>query len=136
MTLIECAVVSVVAGWLVWDSFYKSKADTVTNIKSDDIIHHRAINPFEEYSKSGYWSGIESHYVIFLDFDGVLHEGESGSLKLIINFEKVLRLFPDVKVIFSTSWRWSYSFERLVKYFSMDVRDRFVGYTGDVDPAP
>lgn len=69
---------------------------------------------------------------LFLDFDGVLHpEGVGPELEFchLENFEDLLRHYPQVLIVLSTSWRLSVSLEDLVAYFSTDIRDRIIGAT-------
>lgn len=72
--------------------------------------------------------------ILFLDFDGVLHP-ETGKMP----FEnthllwQILRKAPDVRVVFSTSWRESYSFDELVNFATFgggeSLSHLFVGVT-------
>lgn len=71
--------------------------------------------------------------IVFLDFDGVLHGFRgAGLLEHVPKFEKFLKDNPHVMVVFSTSWRFSQSFEMMIAHFSEDVRHRFVGATPTV----
>lgn len=67
--------------------------------------------------------------VLFLDFDGVLHPGCSGTFARLAQLEAFLLDHPMVDVIFSTSWREAASVEELALNFSADLRDRFIGCT-------
>ncbi len=67
--------------------------------------------------------------LLFLDFDGVLHGlGEPPFVRLP-RLESVLRDHPRVEVVLSTSWRETYSLEKLKALFSSDMRERVIGQT-------
>ena len=72
-----------------------------------------------------------NNVVVFLDFDGVTHSQplkglEFANLHII---ESVLREYPDVDVVISSTWREQYTLGELRDYFSHDIRDRIVGVT-------
>lgn len=77
--------------------------------------------------------------VLFLDFDGVLHSEPSlpkEAFSQLPVMEAVLREFPAVEIVISSSWRldWTQeaeavSFLRL--HFSADIAPRVVGITPD-----
>jgi len=65
--------------------------------------------------------------VLFLDFDGVLHpslclEAEHFCRRPL--FEEVLRRFPAVRIVISSSWRHHFDLERLRPCFSGDIAER------------
>lgn len=65
--------------------------------------------------------------VLFLDFDGVLHpslclEGEHFCRRPL--FEEVMRRFPAVRIVISSSWRHHFDLERLRPFFSGDIAER------------
>lgn len=77
--------------------------------------------------------------ILFLDFDGVVHpepcygKDTFRSLPLI---EAVLREFPGVEIVISSTWRltWKYEEESILqmrKHFSEDIALRVVGVTPD-----
>jgi hypothetical protein len=70
----------------------------------------------------------EYTHLLFTDFDGVLH-GFSGGVLLtkVKQYEQILRDNPHVGVVFSTSWRFSQTFYKLLSYFSKDLHERFIG---------
>ena len=70
--------------------------------------------------------------MLFLDIDGVLHPGLAGTLCYAERFESFLRTYPEVQVVFSTSWRVDYSWRELAGYFSEDVRVQFIGATPEL----
>lgn len=73
--------------------------------------------------------------ILFLDFDGVLHPESALSTRK--DFEhlpllwKILRLVPEVSVVFATSWRTSRSLNELTTLVTRgggeDLAHRFVG---------
>jgi hypothetical protein len=70
--------------------------------------------------------------IIFLDFDGVLHptpSGEQGIFCHLERFENILRQFPLVCIVISSSWRLTYPEDVIVGIFSDDVQDRIIGMT-------
>jgi len=71
--------------------------------------------------------------VLFLDFDGVLHEYDADKQNLLRHVPKlteVLREYPDIDVVIDSEWRKTESLSQLVSYFPSDVIGRFVGVTG------
>ena len=70
--------------------------------------------------------------VLFLDFDGVLHPVHAQADQLftaIPLLELVLREFPNLDVVVSSSWREVHPLDELLEYFSADIRSRFIGIT-------
>lgn len=84
---------------------------------------------------------MSSHPVIlFLDFDGVLHhvfpredrtDDQNAPFYYLPRLERVLRDFPQVRVVISSTWRRHKSLDELREYFSEDLRDRVVGVTAE-----
>lgn len=75
--------------------------------------------------------------LLFLDIDGVLHpeNREGGVLCRLPAFEQVLRAFPAVEVVISSSWRTEpelSTLEALRGLFSPDIGARVVGATPDL----
>lgn len=72
--------------------------------------------------------------LIFLDYDGVLHDYGSTTQDLFrhaLKFAAVLRDHANVEVVVSSDWRKDAgSLAELVTHFEVDVRHRFVGRTG------
>lgn len=69
---------------------------------------------------------------LFLDFDGVLHpEGVGPELEFCHRqgFEELMRQYPRVRIVLSSSWRLHLPFEKLITIFSSDLQDRIVGAT-------
>jgi len=73
--------------------------------------------------------------ILFLDFDGVLHpEGVGSDLEFFYldNFQQLLRQFPSIRVVVSSTWRLSEPLDVLRHYFAPDIRERIVGVTPDI----
>ena len=66
---------------------------------------------------------------LFLDFDGVLHTHNGKRFSLVENFSKVLKKFPEVKIVFSTSWREYSTVEYLSAFLPVDIQSQCVGMT-------
>lgn len=71
--------------------------------------------------------------VLFLDFDGVLHPygdcSQAGGLfRSLPLLEALLREFPGVRIVISSSWRTD-GLPSLKKHFSEDIAARIVGVT-------
>lgn len=70
--------------------------------------------------------------VLFLDFDGVLHVGNSGTFALLPDLEALLRRYPDVDVVVSSAWRTA-ELAYLRTLFSPDIAPRVIGTTPDLE---
>lgn len=66
---------------------------------------------------------------IFLDFDGVLHTQNGRRFSLIDNFSQVIKNYPQINIIFSTSWREYSSLDQLKNYFPEYLHKQCVGVT-------
>lgn len=71
--------------------------------------------------------------VLMLDFDGVLHPAQSGSLIYLGELEDWLRCYPQVDVVISSIWRDSHTLEQLRAYFSDDIQPRVIGTTPNLE---
>ena len=72
-------------------------------------------------------SGGRHRPVLFLDFDGVLHpslclEAEHFCRRPL--FEEVMRRFPAVRIVISSSWRHHFDLEQMRPCFSGDIAER------------
>jgi hypothetical protein len=70
--------------------------------------------------------------LLFLDFDGVLHPELASYEQLFCHvprLEAVLRDFPEVEVVISSSWREHSTLDELRARFSPDIAARMVGMT-------
>ena len=74
---------------------------------------------------------------IFLDIDGVLRRLSSPEWKLDLDcrdkFEDVIRRFPEIAIVISSSWRIEFSLEEMQAYFSTDIATRIVGFTPEAE---
>ena len=73
-----------------------------------------------------------SNKVLFLDFDGVLHPTTHGSklLSQLPLLESAIESH-DCALVISSSWRFHMKMDDLKKHFSLPVRNKIVGVTGD-----
>ena len=70
--------------------------------------------------------------VLFIDFDGVLHPefcNESQHFMHRDSFEAILRAFPKMDVVISSTWRLKRQLPELKALFSEDVAERVIGLT-------
>lgn len=71
--------------------------------------------------------------ILFLDFDGVLHSDpcldQTRLFCFLPRLESVLRDYPQIKLVISSSWRESRSLQELQRLFSSDIAQRVVGVT-------
>ncbi|HWV19317.1 MAG TPA: HAD domain-containing protein [Rhodocyclaceae bacterium] len=73
--------------------------------------------------------------ILFLDFDGVLHPvgGKAEVFCCVPKLWQLLRACPEAQVVFSTSWRETYSMDLLVDFATSnggeDLVHRFIGST-------
>ncbi len=70
--------------------------------------------------------------ILFLDFDGVLHPQPCFQDNVFCRLpllEEVLREFPTLPIVISSSWREQESLEFLKSYFSADIAQRMIGVT-------
>lgn len=70
--------------------------------------------------------------ILFLDFDGVLHPygvEKSKHFSRLPLLESLLREFPSVQVVLSTTWRELYPLNENKARFSLDLKDRIVDQT-------
>lgn len=98
-----------------------------------------------------YYSSM-SQRIIYLDFDGVLHpeavyRERGGEPYLSENFTEdghrlfehaeilsnALKIYPDVKVVLSTSWVLSLGLEQTKSYLPLAISNRVIGSTYDAD---
>ncbi|OUM04508.1 HAD domain-containing protein [Variovorax sp. JS1663] len=74
--------------------------------------------------------------ILFLDFDGVLHPEGEGHLPndgtdfcFLPRLEALLRDFPHVGIVVSSTWRERLSLDELRSFFSPDIGARIIGAT-------
>lgn len=65
----------------------------------------------------------------FVDFDGVVHTHNGKRFSLVENLVKVVKKFPEVKIVFSTSWREHATLDYLKDFFPETIHDQCVGMT-------
>ena len=69
---------------------------------------------------------------VFMDFDGVTHPEpcrDDALFCFLPRIEQVLREFPTVDIVISSSWRLEFTVEQLQGHFSPDIASRVVGMT-------
>jgi hypothetical protein len=71
-------------------------------------------------------------FVLFLDFDGVLHPRTSGTVRHAPALERLLAKHPQVLVVVSSTWKHSNSVADLRGWFSRDFAPRVVAVTPDL----
>ena len=78
--------------------------------------------------------------ILFLDFDGVLHPYPTLLEPMFFRTNllwEILRVCPNVAVVFSTSWREEHSLEYLVDFVTYgggeDLAHRFIGCTTNIE---
>lgn len=71
--------------------------------------------------------------ILFLDIDGVLHPepcfDKTQLFSCLPRLEAVLRDFPEVQIVISSTWRESRSLSELKTFFSPDIAARVIGVT-------
>jgi hypothetical protein len=74
--------------------------------------------------------------IIFLDIDGVLHPETKGEPTPAIDvfchlprFEAVMREFPMVQIVISSTWRYQFTLDQLRARFSPDIAARIIAAT-------
>ncbi len=78
---------------------------------------------------------IETPYLLFLDFDGVLHPDFADGIPRDRVFERLplienwLRDHLEVTVVLTTAWRAKNDLKKLREYFSPDIQCRIIGVT-------
>lgn len=68
-------------------------------------------------------------FILFLDFDGVLHGDARPHLERLPLLEDWLRMYPRWQVVISSTWREEYSMEALIGKFAPDLQHRIIGGT-------
>lgn len=73
-------------------------------------------------------------FVIFLDFDGVLHPKMSGSFQYLNNIFRILDQFKTAKIVISSDWRLQMTFSEIEKMFGI-YSSRLMGVTPHISKA-
>lgn len=68
-------------------------------------------------------------FIIFLDFDGVLHPYTRGTFVNLDHFHRILDKYSDAKVVITSSWRSSLSLSELKAIFDAEYQHRIIGVT-------
>ncbi len=80
------------------------------------------------------------HMILFLDFDGVLHPepcyDKTQLFSCLPRLEAILRDFPTVQIVISSTWRENRSLTDLKSLFSIDICARIIGATPDWKDIP
>lgn len=78
---------------------------------------------------------------LFLDFDGVLHPQYEGMptpadqlFCHLPRFESVMRDFPKVQIVISSTWRYKFTLDQMRARFSPDIAARIIDTTPQTDP--
>lgn len=78
--------------------------------------------------------------LLFLDFDGVLHPdpcwNEDHLFERLPSLENILRDFPKIEIVVSSTWRHKRSLDRLRSLFSPDIAPRIIDVTPDRSEFP
>lgn len=78
--------------------------------------------------------------VLFLDFDGVTHGEpcmEHNYMSNLHLIESVLREFPNLQIVISSTWRDHYTLDELKDMFCHDIKERIIGVTPSIkNPSP
>jgi hypothetical protein len=72
---------------------------------------------------------------LMLDIDGVLHPGQSGTLKHMPLLQTWLRARETVQVVISSDWRYTHSQAEIIELFDEDLRPRVHGFTPVIEGA-
>lgn len=68
-------------------------------------------------------------FILFPDFDGVMHPGTSGTMRHVPKFEAFLARYPDVLLVPSSNWRETESLDDLRNWFSPAFASRIIDVT-------
>jgi hypothetical protein len=68
-------------------------------------------------------------FILFLDFDGVLHSRTSGTFRHVPALSQCLAPYPFVKIVISSAWRFNEDLEGLRGWFPPEMANRIIGVT-------
>lgn len=68
-------------------------------------------------------------FIVFYDIDGVCHPGESESLSKIVFLEELCRRVENVRLVMSSTWRYSIDWSYYESKFPPTIRKRTIGFT-------
>ncbi len=78
--------------------------------------------------------------LLFLDFDGVLHREpcflDEHLFERREHVEQVLRDFPEVEIVISSTWRFKHDLAALRAFFAPDIGSRIIGVTPRAQDLP
>src|SRR5665811_2061019 len=73
---------------------------------------------------------VQKPMILFLDFDGVMHPvNQTNIFCREEHLARVLRDFPGVEVVISSSWRETHTLKNMQTFFLTDLRSRIIGVT-------
>ncbi len=87
------------------------------------------------FSRNGQLTRLPRGPVLMLDFDGVLHRAQTGTLRRLPALEAWLREHPHIDIVVSSNWRDTHTLPELRDYFSPDLQPRVIGTTPNIDNA-
>jgi hypothetical protein len=74
--------------------------------------------------------------ILFLDFDGVLHPQHDDQMVPaelafchLPRFETIMREFPEIEIVISSTWREQFDLANLRNRFAADIAERIIGTT-------
>lgn len=67
--------------------------------------------------------------ILFIDFDGVLHGLNQPRMQHKSRLEALLREFPAIGVVISSSWREIHTLQELAAFFAEDIQPRLLATT-------
>lgn len=73
-------------------------------------------------------------FILFLDFDGVLHPGTTGTMRHVPVLDAFLRDYLAVRLVVSSDWRLSESLEDLRGWFPDGLARRLIDTTPALNP--
>ena len=76
--------------------------------------------------------GMSAAPILFLDFDGVLHVlncADERRFARLPPLEDVLREFPELRIVVSSTWREAHGLAQLRSFFASDIAARVIGVT-------
>lgn len=111
-----------------WDATLKWCAGLIVEPPVEDVSE--AIDEIDEYEPAEWQAGFNR--AVFLDFDGVLHRGNSGTLRHLPALEEFLGRWPEVGVVVVSDWRLGTTLNELKGYFSEEFRPRVFARTGAI----
>ncbi|TWO63119.1 hypothetical protein FN976_28595 [Caenimonas sedimenti] len=75
----------------------------------------------------------QGHFILFLDFDGVLHPAQLDPERPLFcrmgSLEHLMQRIPGLRIVVSSSWRETRSLKALRELFPASVRNRVIGRT-------